>query len=308
MNEPHLFREQYAIWPGSSRKKADYWGFNRQAANKNKITLLEREFKMIETMSRKLFTHPEAKELLEGAQFEITFFSRDQETGVLKKCRVDAIKDFILSDLKTCWDASAAKFKWDARKYGYDLSGAFYLEVCSEFYGKLLNQFYLIPCEKEEPHEITTYLIHPDSIAARERSNKNRTKKDRGRSKRSDRMARLRSWHQILNNLGDKMGISIEREKILARAYEIKKSIDSELIAFGLVNGIGLRQMLALERRLKLICEAAAANTPMPKHSKLYWQTMQKVCNRLDVMGFKIGPNLRIVYPPKKQQELTNGK
>lgn len=165
-NEPHLFRDAYHVCPFNSRRGGDWEAAKTIAGGKGKIILMQRDFRTIEVMSKKLWEHPDARELLVDAQYEITFFSRDAETGVLKKCRVDAIKNKVISDLKTTWDASPEQFRWDAKKYLYDISAAYYLEVVSEFYQELLNTFYLIPCEKEEPHEITTYQVHPDSIAA----------------------------------------------------------------------------------------------------------------------------------------------
>jgi hypothetical protein len=165
-NEPHLFRDQFMVCPFDKKRGADWEQTVAIAEKTGKIILMQRDFKTIEVMSKKLWLHPDASELLTGAQFELTFFSRDQATGVLKKCRVDALKNKIPSDLKTTWDASEESFRRDSKKFGYGISAAFYLEILSEYFGELLNNFYLIPCEKEEPHEINTFRVHPDSIIA----------------------------------------------------------------------------------------------------------------------------------------------
>lgn len=169
-NEPHLFRELYHVCPFNAKRGNDWESAKAIAGGKGKIILMQRELRTIEVMSKKLWEHPDAGVLLKGSQFEVTYFSRDQETGMIKKCRVDAINHQLhgrpISDLKTTWDASEESFKWDARKFMYGLSAAYYLEVASEFYGELLNKFYLIPCEKEEPHETTTYRVPTDTIAA----------------------------------------------------------------------------------------------------------------------------------------------
>lgn len=166
VNEPHLFNDQFQIAPFRKRRGADYDSIKEVARQRGKILLMQHEFKTIEVMSKKLFAHPFISTLFTNARYEITFFSRDAETGVLKKCRVDVLNDRkIPSDLKTTWDASEDSFRRDAKKFDYGLSAAFYLEIMSEYYGELLNTFYLIPCEKKEPHETDAYRVHPESIA-----------------------------------------------------------------------------------------------------------------------------------------------
>lgn len=162
-NEPHLFKDTYYVCP-FDKKKGDEWK-EHAARGKGKIILMQREFACLTVMSRKLWLHPDAKLLLEGAQFEITYFIRDARTGVLKKCRVDAIQPQkrIISDLKTTWDASPEPFTWDCRKYLYRISAAYYMQIVSEFYGELFTDFFLIPCEKTEPYEITVYPIGQES-------------------------------------------------------------------------------------------------------------------------------------------------
>lgn len=161
-NEPHLFDEVYSVVPVDDKKTAE-WRAAKKALP-NKILLTSSEFKAIEIMSRKLFNHPDAGPLLKGAQFEVTFFSQDQETGLWKKCRTDAIKGGAVSDLKSTRSASPISFVMDSKKYLYRISAAFYLEVISEVYSKLYKDFYLIPCETAEPFECAVYRVSDFSI------------------------------------------------------------------------------------------------------------------------------------------------
>ncbi len=163
-NEPEIFRSTYYVVPFDS-KRGDDFQMHKAIAN-GRIIIMQSDFNMILAMSKKLWQHPEAKELLTGAEYETTYFSRCQRTGLLKKCRLDAFKNFKISDLKSTMDASPASFKWDARKFGYGISAAFYCGVTSDFYEQIINDFTLIACEKEEPNEICTYKVHIDSLAA----------------------------------------------------------------------------------------------------------------------------------------------
>lgn len=155
VNEPETFVNTYQIIHG---KKSQAF------LEAGKTALMDDDFKTIEVMSKKLFAHPDAGPLLSGAQNELTYFSRDKETGVLKKCRVDAIKDHVISDLKTCPDASPEAFGRDSRKWMTRVSAAYYLEVVSECLGTHLNKFHLIACEKNDPFEIAVYKVSDRSI------------------------------------------------------------------------------------------------------------------------------------------------
>ena len=141
--EPELFRETYAVCPFSSKRGDDWKQY--QLRQQGKIILMQNDFSSIQTMSKKIWEHPDASKLMTGAQFEMTYFVRDQRTGVLKKCRVDAIKRDarVISDLKTTWDASPDSFSYDCRKFLYRISAAYYLQCVSEFYGELFCDFNL---------------------------------------------------------------------------------------------------------------------------------------------------------------------
>ncbi len=153
-NEPEEFARTYQILYGTKTERLEF----------GRIGLKADDFETIKVMQKKVFEHPDAGPLIQDAQFELTYFSVDQKTGIIKKCRVDAIKNKIISDLKTCADASPETFARDARKYLYRISGAYYLEIVSETLGEPLNQFNLIACEKEAPHEINVFRISEASL------------------------------------------------------------------------------------------------------------------------------------------------
>lgn len=157
VNEPELFSNTYHIVSG---KKPDV------PPGKTPVTVADVE--LIQLMHKKLASHPDAAPLLKGARHELTYFSRDQETGILKKCRVDAINGDRISDLKTCADASAHAFARDARKYLYRVSAAYYLQIVSEVVGYPLRDFYLIACEHQAPHEVAVYRVDDRSLSTAE--------------------------------------------------------------------------------------------------------------------------------------------
>ena len=154
VNEPEEFSNTYQI----------IYGEKTERLQSGRIALSIDDFETIKVMQKKVFEHPDAGPLIFDAQFELTYWSVDQQTGILKKCRVDAIKNKIISDLKSCADASAETFARDARKYLYRISGAYYLEIVSEVLGEHLETFNLIACEKQQPHEINVFRISDNSL------------------------------------------------------------------------------------------------------------------------------------------------
>lgn len=122
--------------------------------------------KMFDNMMK----HPVIRALMRGAKHEVTFFSYDQETGLLKKCRADGINDLdagyspIVFDFKTTKNASLDSFTSDCKRFNYRLSAAYYLEIISEVYGSRTEDFRLIACEKEEPCEAAIYRVHSRSL------------------------------------------------------------------------------------------------------------------------------------------------
>jgi hypothetical protein len=165
VNEPHLFNSTYYVCPFNEKRGGEWKDAKASAHFRGQIILMQNEFESIQVMSTKLFQHPQAKQLLEGAQYEVTYFSRDAVTGLLKKCRLDAIKGKLPSDLKSTFNASEEEFSKIARRLLYRVSAAFYTEILSEYHGELFEEFYLIPCEKIEPFEIAVRPVSQDSMA-----------------------------------------------------------------------------------------------------------------------------------------------
>lgn len=163
-NEPQLFQNTYKVIPTENKKSGDWRSGKKAAEAEEKIPLSGSEFKLIQVMSKKLWSHPEAKTFFDGASFERTFFSRCKATGIMRKCRVDIQNGITLADLKSTENASKAAFGRDARKFGYDISAAYYSDIVSDVYDEPIDRFYLIACEKPEPNEIAVYPVSDNSM------------------------------------------------------------------------------------------------------------------------------------------------
>lgn len=104
-----------------------------------------------------------AAAVLDGAQFELAAFHRDPETGLTLKCKVDAIRDWCISDLKTCQDARPEAFIRDARKYRYHVSAAYYMDICNAL-GTKVDSFVWIAAEKKRPHGVWCYAATEQTL------------------------------------------------------------------------------------------------------------------------------------------------
>lgn len=163
INEPHLFEKQYYVCPADSKRDKKYQDALRLFDG---IVLLQPEFDQLTAVSKKIFTHPVLKNHLIGSNYERTYFSYDQETGLLKKCRADIVNNNLKSivDIKSTESASEYSFQKDCLRYLYRIPAAYYMSIISEVSGEIYNNFYFAACEKQEPYEIAIYEASENSL------------------------------------------------------------------------------------------------------------------------------------------------
>lgn len=159
-NEPQIFAKEYIVSPVNDSRTKEW----QACVDSGKTVLSAKDFRTIEVMSRKVFSHPDIAPIMYGSEFEVTAFSQDPETGLWKKARADIKQSIDLYDLKTCANASEVFFTLDAKKFLYRISAAWYLGVFSEAVGVQFNSFSLIACEKEEPNDCALYRVSDFSI------------------------------------------------------------------------------------------------------------------------------------------------
>lgn len=163
-NEPHLWHQTYEVVQSPDRTSAEWRAAKAKNADQ-KILLTLTDFHTIEAMSESARNHPDVQVLVEGALHEVTYFSRDEETGILKKVRHDNKKGLAISDWKSTRDASLVPFTRDAKKFDYRLSAAMYLEVPSEVDGIFYRDFFLLPIENSYPYATRAFRVDDYSIS-----------------------------------------------------------------------------------------------------------------------------------------------
>ena len=95
-----------------------------------------------------------SNKLLLSLGYTIPKFWTDPETGLLCKCRLDAVKPDTVVDIKTTLDASTKAFARDAYNYGYHVQAAHYLQGVEATTGHHPKWYFLV-IEKKPP-----YCIH----------------------------------------------------------------------------------------------------------------------------------------------------
>lgn len=108
---------------------------------------------------------PVAGDMLRAGQKEVSFFKRDEETGLMLKCRVDCIATDTdgtthLLDLKKVRRAYAApdRFSTQCADLGYSVQCSSYLSVTGA------SRFIFVAMESEPPFEAACYELDAEDI------------------------------------------------------------------------------------------------------------------------------------------------
>ena len=113
------------------------------------VVLTKEELAEIQDCAWKVKEHPEARELIEGADTEVSLFW-ETECGFPCKARLDLVPSGqFLADIKTTRDASPRAFQKMAFDSGYHLQAKFYMDAWEALGDRPVNGFKFIAYEKE---------------------------------------------------------------------------------------------------------------------------------------------------------------
>lgn len=163
--QPDDFNSHYVLAQNWDRRTKEgremYNTFVQQNADKEILTV--DDYNDIVGMYESVWSDPAAKELLFGCEYETPLFWTDEATRIRCKCRLDAYKDGIVVDLKSCTDAATNRFMRDGLAYGYDVQAAHYLRGYKAQFGKNA-QFYFVAVEKKPPYAVNVIHAGDDFI------------------------------------------------------------------------------------------------------------------------------------------------
>ena len=161
--ETYDFYNEFAVAPNVDRRtkegKAEWTNFLAMSNGKDVIT--QEQFEQIDAMRNSAYATPFVAKLLSGDK-ELSFWGKDEDTGLVIKCRPDCITEFngkhILIDYKTCADAENTKFYRDSIKFGYDLQLAYYCDILKQNTG-LDYDVVIIAQEKSAPYVTNVFQL-----------------------------------------------------------------------------------------------------------------------------------------------------
>jgi len=174
--EPETFGDFFAVMPKDISRKGTkaYKEWIEVNGYENHEILNQKTWNEILGMRKAVDSNTRAKLYL-GGYHEKSFFWIDKETGILCKCRPDSIhlKTGIISDLKTCDDASPEEFIKKCYNMAYHIQNAFYVDGVIEAVKQGGNNgiefkepdaFMFVAIEKDAPHCIAYYDLPPAFI------------------------------------------------------------------------------------------------------------------------------------------------
>lgn len=166
--EPHSFANDYVVFPKIDRRtkegKAYYDELIAQAAGRTIISA--DDYATCVSIQDNVRRHPAAQVLLNDGEPELSVYWRDEQTGVLCKCRPDWMnyKANTIIDVKSTDDASPAGFQKSIVKWGYHVQAAWYLDGVKAATGHAPKAFIFAAFEKTRPFATAFYYADEDMI------------------------------------------------------------------------------------------------------------------------------------------------
>lgn len=162
--EPDTFLRQVHIVDAASRRGKAWTEALEE--NPDKEVVLISDIEKAAGVVHSLRQDRDACQLLEGAVFETSLFWN--EDGRLAKARPDIWQQHlrVVTDLKTCGDASPGAFMRSIFRYGYHISAAWYRRGVEAITGEELRQWYWIAVEKEPPYNVQVHFADAAVLAA----------------------------------------------------------------------------------------------------------------------------------------------
>lgn len=169
--EPKVFESKYICGPDEYKSSKIWKEF--VIANQPQIALTKSEWDSVIGMRDAVISTKTATALLSGSINEMSCFWKDKQTGLLVKCRPDAMTNKgILVGLKTSDNASVKKFQRKIVDFKYNIEAAMCLDGAnyaleadrSGQFSRLekFNRYVFIVVENEPPHAVSFYEIHHD--------------------------------------------------------------------------------------------------------------------------------------------------
>ena len=158
--EPH----RNLVVRGPVDRRGSKWKDKQAELTADQVLLPEAEFDVARQMADNILAHPSAAGYFgDGMVAEQSIFADCPDTGLLLKCRPDALSHNVIVDIKTTVDASPSGFDKQVWQYGYGIQDAFYRRVCS-LAGLDVDDFIFVAVEKQPPYVVAVHVLSDEYI------------------------------------------------------------------------------------------------------------------------------------------------
>lgn len=170
MLEKEEFFDEFAVAPAIDRRtkegKAEWSLF--LDTNDGKDIITQADFVKIQEMHKVLYETPFVAMLLSGEK-ELSFFHKDEKTGLIIKARPDCLKvvgdTHVYVEYKTSDDADSDNFMRQAIDLKYDLQASFYRNILQKTTGKEYQVLFVVQ-EKKPPYVVNILEANPYFLAS----------------------------------------------------------------------------------------------------------------------------------------------
>lgn len=135
----------------------------RAAQDDGLAVITPSDWNVVCDMAEAITRHPMARDLLTGGEPEVSAYCPDEKTGVIRRGRVDYLRDDLIVDYKTTRNADPNAFARDAGSLNYHMQHAWYLDLLRDL-GRDIRGFIFIAQCKEPPYLVSVVELVPAAV------------------------------------------------------------------------------------------------------------------------------------------------
>lgn len=166
--EPERFESHYTVMPKFDRRtkagKAAFEDWN--TLNKGKNPISQEDMDTVNKVMERATDNDFMMQFFSDGYKEASFFSKDEQTGLFKRCRTD---NFVPSkgaivDLKTTMCARRRVFEKSITDFLYFVQAAYYMDIVEEATGTAPDMFIIVAVEKTKDCDMNAFILSKQAI------------------------------------------------------------------------------------------------------------------------------------------------
>jgi len=151
------------VCPFDSWRTNEAKAMRDDARQRGEIPVLKADWERVTEMADVLSRHRMAMSLLSGGKAEVSAYALDEETGVMRRCRYDYLRDDLAVDYKSAASSEPTAFARAAASFGYHMQHPYYYDIGIDL-GLPLKGFVFIVQMKEPPYLVSVVELVPDAV------------------------------------------------------------------------------------------------------------------------------------------------